>query len=445
MNYDKVLDYSKKISNIIAKRELSEEEKNWLTEETVAGLKENYNPGFKKYPCPITATNQPDPNNKEVITNPGCSKSYSKLDCLGRSNNTITGSFHPKIVETVKSQLDQQTLQQYEMLEPLKVLLSRLIAMIAPGDLQASFFTGNASEAFEGALWLARMRTGKSGVLTATGKLNGKASGSIKTTPGEVTQNLEASQSSLYHQVPFDNPDEIYKALSKSTENDLDIGAIILKPIHDEGGVHVPQDDYFLQVRDICDEYGLLLIIDETQTGIGQTGKLFAIEHYGIVPDILCLGKVLGSGIVPIGILIYTRDVWDKINTNPFVPMAAYAATPLACATAIAGLQVILGEGLVEQAAEKGNYFLPMLQGISSKYPELKSVQGKGLLIGLEFSDHLLCYRIAQYLLESGIPVSIASKNPAAIKIEPPLTITIEEIDHILEALENALNQETGN
>jgi putrescine aminotransferase len=174
---------------------------------------------------------------------------------------------------------------------------------------------------------------------------------------------------------------------------------------------------------------------------MGRTGMLFAIEHYGVVPDILCLGKAFGGGVMPIGAFVSTEKIWQKMIPDPFLHSTTFGGNPLSCAAAIAGIKVIFDEGLIEHAAEKGNYILPRLQRIARKYPVLKTVRGKGLLIGLEFADNIAGYSIARALFENGILVAGTLNNAAAIRIEPPLTISIDEIDQVLEILEKVVKR----
>jgi len=231
------------------------------------------------------------------------------------------------------------------------------------------------------------------------------------------------------------------KTMAASHSVGHEIAAVILEPIQGEGGVIVPPDDYLAQVREICDQFETLLIIDEVQTGMGRTGMLFAIEHYGVVPDILCLGKAFGGGVMPIGAFVSTEAIWQKMIPNPCLHSPTFGGHPLSCAAAIAAIKVIFDEGIIEHAAEKGNYILPKLQRIARKYPVLKAVRGKGLLIVLEFADNGTGYNIAKSLFENGILVAGTLNNAAAIRIEPPLTISIDEIDQVLEVLEKVIKR----
>jgi putrescine aminotransferase len=311
--------------------------------------------------------------------------------------------------------------------------------MITPGNLQYSFFTNSGTEAIEGALKLARLHTEKPGFIAAVGGYHGKTFGSLSATAKSTFRKPYLPLLPYFSHVPFGDTDMLQKTIASSHAVGQEIAAVILEPIQGEGGVIVPPEDYLVQVRDICDQYEALLIIDEVQTGMGRTGKLFAVEHYGVVPDILCLGKSFGGGVMPIGAFVSTAEIWQKMIPDPFIHSTTFGGNPLACAAAIAGIEVIFTEGLVEQAAEKGNYLLPKLQRIANKYSILKEARGRGLLIGLEFINSETGTRVARKLFENGILVAGTLNNSATIRIEPALTIGIDELDRVAEVTEKVV------
>jgi len=169
---------------------------------------------------------------------------------------------------------------------------------------------------------------------------------------------------------------------------------------------------------------------------MGRTGKLFSIEHYGVVPDIMALGKAFGGAVMPIGAFISTKEIWEKMTPNPFLHTTTFGGNPIACAAAIAAINVILEERLPEQAAEKGNYFIPKLIDLMSNYKNICAEgRGRGLLIGMEFTSSEAGYEVAKGLFERGILVAGTLISAKTIRIEPPLTITKAELDKVLEAL----------
>lgn len=435
-----ILNYSQQVLDFIAKKELTQTEKEWVAKETLDGFRDNYNPGFLEYRKSVS-TNYAAVEWEDSGT--GFTDLFGRqfIDCLGGYGIYNVGHRHPKVVQAVKNQLDRQALHSQELLDPLRAMLAKLVGMITPGDLQYSFFTNSGTESIEGALKLAKMHTGRPGIIAAVGGFHGKSLGSLSVTAKGVFRKPYLPLLPYVQHVPFGDAETLRKVIESSFAVGHDVAAVILEPIQGEGGVVMPPEQYFPQVRDICNQFGVLLIADEVQTGMGRTGKLFAVEHYGIVPDILCLGKAFGGGVMPIGAFISTEEIWQKMIPNPFMHTTTFGGNPLACAAAIAAIQVILEEGLVEQAAEKGAYFLPKLQKLAQDYPILKEARGKGLLIGLEFIDDETGYEVAKGLFENGVLVAGTLISAVTIRIEPTLTISVGEIERVLEILEKVFKE----
>ncbi len=435
-----ILNYSQKVLDFIAKKELTREEKDWVALETLEGFRDNYNPGFLEYRKSVS-TNYAAVEWEDSGT--GFTDIYGRkfIDCLGGYGIYNVGHRHPKVLEAVKNQMNRQALHSQELLDPLRAMLAKLVAMITPGDLQFSFFTNSGTESVEGALKLARLHTGRPGIIAAVGGFHGKSLGSLSTTAKAVFRKPYLPLLPFVQHVPFGDAATLKAVIASSFAVGHEIAAVILEPIQGEGGVIIPPGDYFPRVREICDAYGVLLIADEVQTGMGRTGKLFAVEHYSVVPDILCLAKAFGGGVMPIGAFVSTAEIWQKMIPNPFIHTTTFGGNPLACAAAIAAIRVTLEEGLVEQAAEKGAYFLPKLQRLAGRYPILKEARGKGLLIGLEFVDDETGYAVAKGLFENGILVAGTLISAVTIRIEPALTITVDEMDQVVAVLEKVLQE----
>ena len=242
--------------------------------------------------------------------------------------------------------------------------------------------------------------------------------------------------------VDYGDIKDLERELKKLTELGEDIAAIILEPVQGEAGAVVPPDDYLPRVRELCDKYGVLLILDEVQTGMGRCGKTFACENWGVVPDILCLGKALGGGVMPLSAFMSTPKIWKVLEDNPFLHSSTFGGNPLACAAGIAAINVMIEENLAQQAADKGNYLLKRLRSLQALYPDiLKVVRGKGLLIGLEFSDRFIGYRVAAGLFKRGILVAGTLLSARTIRIEPALNISYELLDQMLDKLADTLKQ----
>lgn len=356
------------------------------------------------------------------------------LDCLGGYGVFSLGHRHPKVVEAVKRQLDLMPLSSKVLFDKPMADLAELLAKITPGDLQYSFFVNSGAEAVEGSLKLARVHTGRSKIVATANSFHGKTLGALSATGREMFREPFQPLLAGFSHVPFGDIDALKQLV------DYDTAAVIIEPIQGEGGIIVPPDDYLPAVREICDKSGALLICDEVQTGLGRTGKMFAVEHYGVVPDIITTAKALGGGVMPIGAFTARPAVWDKYITSPFLHTSTFGGNPLACAAAIAAIEVIQEEGLAERAEQSGRYFLDKLFELARMYPEvIRQVRGKGLMIGIELTKEGIGGLILSEMIDKGVLIAYTLNNPKVIRIEPPLIIELQQIDYVVSALKSAL------
>lgn len=355
------------------------------------------------------------------------------IDCAGGYGMFVPGHRHPKIVEAVKAQLERMPLSSKILLCKPMADLAELLAEITPGNLQYSFFCNSGAEANEGALKLARMATGKPDIVATVNAFHGKTMGALSASGRDQYKAPFAPLVPGFTHVPFNDAAAIEAAIGTDT------AAVILEPIQGEGGVIVPDDNYLPAVREICDRKGVLLILDEVQTGFARTGKMFAAMHYGIAPDIMPVAKALGGGVMPIGAFIAAPRVWEEFITNPLIHTSTFGGNPIACAAGIATINVIREEKLAERALELGDYFLRGLREVQSRYPEvIAEVRGKGLLIGIEMTKPGVGGMIMSELIDRGILAVYTLNKPKVIRMEPPLVITTTQIDYVLEALDQA-------
>ena len=216
--------------------------------------------------------------------------------------------------------------------------------------------------------------------------------------------------------------------------------AVVVEPIQGEGGVILPPQGYLPAVRQLCDEFGALLILDEVQTGMGRTGKMFACEHENVQPDILCLAKALGGGVMPIGATVATEEVFSVLFDNPFLHTTTFGGNPLACAAALATINVLLEQNLPAQAEQKGDMLLDGFRQLGREYPDLvQDARGRGLLMAIEFVDNEIGYSFASEMFRQRVLVAGTLNNSKTIRIEPPLTLTIEQCEQVLKAARKAL------
>ncbi len=439
----KALKDSKRYLNIVQKTQLTTEEAQWLIETTVSNFARYYNSGFIDYRKSVAEAGDfaaVEWTGRGATFRDALGREY--IDCLGGFGLFNLGWAHPKVVGAVQAQLAKSPLPTQELLDPLRGMLAHLLAEITPGDIQYSFFVGSGTEAVEGAMKLAKLYTGKSGFIAAVRGFHGKTTGSLSLTGKAVFRRPALPlHNNIYH-VPFGDADAVEQQLRIAREVGNDIAAVVMEPVQGEAGAIVPPEDFWPRLRQLCDEYEVLLIADEVQTGMGRTGKLWGVEHWNVVPDIMTAAKALGGGVMPVGAFMSTPRIWSVLNSNPFIHTSTTGGNPLACAAAIAAINVTLEEHIVEQAAAKGDYLLAQLRAIAARHSDIYTgITGKGLLIGQHFVNDEIGYAVAAGLFKRGILISGTLNNSRVIRVEPPLVITYDEIDTMLNRLEDTLRE----
>ncbi|HJT58456.1 MAG TPA: putrescine aminotransferase [Ktedonobacteraceae bacterium] len=439
----KALNDSQRYLDLVQKQQLGKSEAEWLIETTVSNFARYYNSGFIEYRKSVAEAGDfaavewmgHGATFKDVL-----GREY--IDCLGGFGLFNLGWAHPKVVRAVQAQLEKSPLPTQELLDPLRGMLAHLLAEITPGDIQYSFFVNSGTEAVEGAMKLAKLYTRKSGFIASVRGFHGKTTGSLALTGKAIFRRPAMPLHNNVFHVPYGDADAVEQQLRIAREVGNDIAAVIMEPVQGEAGAIVPPDDFWPRLRQICDEYEVLLIADEVQTGMGRTGKLWGVEHWDVAPDIITSAKALGGGVMPIAAFMSTPKIWSVMNSNPFIHTTTTGGNPLACAAAIAAINVTLEERLPEQAAEKGDYFIQQLKAIAARHPDVYThITGKGLLIGQHFVNDDIGYAVASGLFKRGVLISGTLNNSRVIRVEPPLVITREEIDTILNRLEDTLQE----
>jgi len=357
------------------------------------------------------------------------------LDFLAGFGSLNFGHLHPRIVGAVKAQLEKMALSSKVFLNPLQAELAHKLAEITPGNLPYAFFTNSGTEAVECALKLARSYgKSKHTVLYFSNSFHGKTYGSLSLTGRQVYRKNFGRMLPGSAEVADFSTREILKAITPET-----IG-IIIEPVQGEGGIRVPPPGFLKELREFTRYWGLLLIVDEIQTGFGRTGKNFACEWEEIQPDILTLGKSLGGGVMPIGACLATEEVFSAFFENPFVHTSTFGGNPLACAAALEAIRLLVEENLADQARQKGDELMQHLKLVHREHRELiRNIRGKGLMIGLEFEQAELAELTILSLRQKGIITAYALNNPSVVRLEPPLLITSEQIQFFAQALETSL------
>ena len=372
-----------------------------------------------------------------------------------------TGHCHPKIVNAIKTQAEKYLhIGATDFFCPQQVALAEKLRTIVPIDKAdpediMTYFCNSGAEAVESAIKLARYQEWKrTFVIAFYGAFHGRTMGALSVTSSKYVQRAGYPfiPGGVEH-VPFPaksgvGDDSILSDAVKFIEEFVikkkipaeEIAAVIVEPIQGEGGYLLPRDDFFPKLRTFCDKYGILLIADEIQSGMGRTGKWFAIEHWGVKPDIVCTAKGLGSGF-PIGAIVTRREIMSQ--WIPGAHASTFGGNPVACAVARATIDVINDEGLLESAARLGDYTLERLGAFKANHPSIKRVEGKGLMIGVEFAgmngDPIPKFRnaVADRNFLDGL-ITLAC-GESTLRIAPPLVITQEQIEQGLDILEHSI------
>ena len=431
-----ILKETQKTLELVAKSSLDSGDKDWLTGVTAEYYANHVNPGILEYRKSVSTEYisiewADNANGFEDL------KGRKYLDLLGGYGIYNVGHRHPKVVAAVSQQLQRQALHSQELLEPFRAILAKLINDITPGDLQFSFFGNSGAEAVEGAMKLAMLHTGRKSFIAANSGFHGKTLGALSATAkAKFRQPFLPILPDCYH-VPYGDADYIESALKSADEVGNDIAGVILEPIQGEGGINVPPDDYFPRVRELCDRYGALLIADEVQTGFGRTGKMWCVDHWNVVPDIMCLGKAMGGGVMPIGAFVSNKTIWEQLFPEPWLHSTTFGGNPLACVAAIAGIHVLLDEKLPERADKMGTEMINKLKALRRRFPKLcTDVRGKGFMIGIEFPTDAIGYEVSKGLFDNGVLVAGTLFSAKTLRIEPPLTLTQKEMDSAVNTIE---------
>jgi putrescine aminotransferase len=441
----KVLDESRRWLGVINARKLNQYKRRKIAADTVDNFRFYCNRGYLEYRKSVT-----EGGAYAAIEWSGRGSHFEDIagrrfiDCLGGYGIYSAGINHPKIVRAVKSQLERMPLSSQELLDPLRGALAALLGELAPGDLQQSFFMSNGTDAVEGAMKLARLYTGRPGFISCIRGFHGKSYGSLSLMgKGEFRAPFEPLLKDVYF-VPFGDAAAVDAELRKAEAVGVRIAGVVVEPVQGEAGAVVPPADYWPALRETCTRHNVLLIADEVQTGLGRTGRLFAVDHWGVVPDILCLGKALGGGVMPLSAFISRPEIWKVLEPNPFIHSSTFGGNPLACAAGIAALNVTLEEDLPGQAAATGEYLLGELRAMQRRFSDhWLEARGLGLLLGLEFVDTEFGYAVAAGLFRRGVLVAGTLLNARTLRVEPALNLPRELVDEVLEKLEDTLEELT--
>jgi putrescine aminotransferase len=432
------LAHSARTLDLISKRKLDPDERARVIDESVRYWNEHVNAGFLQYRKSVstdyTAVEWEDEgavfrdvNGKEFI------------DMLGGFGIYVVGHRHPKVLKAVTDQLQKQAIHSQELIDPLRTYLAKLVSQVTPGDLTYSFFSNSGTESVEGCLKMAMLTTGRRKLVGTIGAFHGKSLGSLGGTSKAFFREPFLPLLNWTH-VPYGDAGALEMVLKSGDFTGDRVAAVVIEPIQGEGGIVVAPPGYLKAAREICDRYGAMLVFDEVQSGMGRSGKMFCCEHDGVTPDLMALGKGFGGGVMPIGAVVGTPKTWQRYIENPFLHTTTFGGNPVCCAAAIATIHVLLEEDLPRQAAEKGEYLLGKMNALAARHPAvMKLARGRGLMLGMEFADNEIGYKVATALFARQILISGTYINARVLRIEPALTISYPQIDKFLGALEDSL------
>jgi 4-aminobutyrate aminotransferase len=369
-----------------------------------------------------------------------------------------TGHSHPAVVRAIKDAADRFLHISSDYWHEGQVRLGERINELAPmKEPVMSFFAQSGTESVEAALKLARYVTGRGRFIGFLGGFHGRTMGSLAFTSSKYTQQkgFFTAMPGVTH-VPYPNP---YRPLFAGADQGSavlryieevlfvhnvpagEVAAILVEPIQGEGGYLVPPDGFLQGLRALCDRYGILLIFDEVQSGIGRTGKMFAAEHWDVAPDIMTLAKGLGSGM-PIGVMVAKRSIMQKWSRGAHGN--TYGGNPLCCAAALATLDLV-EQGYRDNAARVGVYFMKKLRGLENKYVEIGEIRGKGLMLGMELVTDAhtktpaveLCNSVIDRAYRRGL--ILLSCGASTVRFMPPLMIQEADVDEAMDLLDRSM------
>ena len=388
------------------------------------------------------------------------------LDFFGGFGSLAFGHNHPRILEA-RRQFQEEMRHEIAIafMSQYAAALAYDIAACSPGDLDMVFLGSSGSEAMEAAIKVAERAAGpkKPKIVYAENSFHGKTKGVLSITDGGLYRG-EFKLVDNTVRVPFGD----IAAIENAFRSDPEIGVIVLETVQGGGGIIQADAQFWQKLRNLCDQYGVIWVADEVQCGLGRTGKFYAFEHYGVIPDVTALAKSLGGGKTAMAAMIARRDVYMKAYGTPKTAMihamATFGGIGEACVTSIEALNVLYDEHLIDNAADVGEYLLDRLHELQSRYPALlKDVRGKGMMVGLEFHDFSQTMPVvlrpvlamldeklkgslpgfigSHLLRDHGVLVAFTEYNRNVIRLEPPLICGREHVDAFIKALDEVLSR----
>jgi len=354
------------------------------------------------------------------------------IDCRTAGGVFNLGHRPPRVIAALQEAMETLDIGDHILMSEYRAALAKRLAELMPGDIRYTFFGASGGEAVDLAIKLARGYTQRPKIISAERAYHGHTGFAL----AAGSRKFQAPFGPLmpgFMNVPFGDIEALEAAM------DDEVAALIFETIPVPGGVLIPPRDYFPQVRELCDRRGALLILDEVQAGLGRTGRLWGIEEYHVVPDIMVLGKGLSGAIYPITATCYREKLESFFEPYPFIHLSSFGGAEPGCVAAMAMLDQITEPGFLEHVQEMGKRFQDGLALLREKYPQiLIEIRQRGVLIGLKMVDKDCGPMLTRALGQNGVLAIFAGLDPSVTIIMPPLVVTEEEVDLILEALDHS-------
>jgi acetylornithine/N-succinyldiaminopimelate aminotransferase len=357
------------------------------------------------------------------------------IDLISGVSVSNTGHCHPKVVEAVKTQagLYMHLMVYGEYIQSPQIKYAARLAEILPPSLSSCYFVNSGSEAVEGALKLAKRYTGRSRIISFINAYHGSTHGALSIQGSEIYKNSFRPLLPDTFQIPFNDESSLHLIDSHTS-------CVIVEPVQGEAGVIYPAKDFLLKLRDKCNSTGTLLIFDEVQTGFGRIGHMFAIDRFGVIPDILLLAKALGGGM-PLGAFISSPEIMSALVTNPTLGhITTFGGHPVSCAAGLASLNVIIDENLVNNCSSKSAIFRKELT-----HPLIADVRGEGLLLAVQLPGPSYTQYVITHAPDYGLVLDYFLFRDNSFRIAPPLIITDDEITITSNQLRKLLDDAANN
>jgi acetylornithine/succinyldiaminopimelate/putrescine aminotransferase len=379
---------------------------------------ENLRDSFYKYLAQTTG----HPMDLEVVSANGC---YFKtrdgreyIDFISGIAVSNLGHRHPAIIKAIREQIDKHLFVMVygEFVTESQVKLAEKLSSLLPDPIDNVYFTSTGTEAVEGALKLAKRYTGRHKIISFKKSYHGSTHGSLSVSGNEYKKYaFRPLLPEVYHLE--------YNNISELDEIDKNTACVIAESIQGDAGVRIPDVEFIKALRKKCDDNGALLILDEIQTGMGRTGKLFAFQHFDIIPDIVVMGKALGGGL-PLGAFAASRQIMESLTSDPMLGhITTFGGNPVSCAASLAFLNTLEGEKILDEVEEKGEALMKYLD-----HPGIVEVRRKGLMFAIQFESREIVAKIVSECLEKGLVCFWFLSCPEAFRIAPPLNISEEDL-----------------